>query len=117
MGGEVRTIIAGSRYTRAFTEDELAKLETIRPLVTEVVSGGAMGVDTLGEEWARKHCIPIKRFPAQWGLHGRQAGPIRNRQMAGYADAAALFSGGRGTDNMFDEATAAGIRIYDWRRA
>ena len=27
----MRTIIAGSRYTRAFTEDEFAKLESIRP--------------------------------------------------------------------------------------
>ena len=111
----MRTIIAGSRYTTAFTEDEFAKLESIRPLVTEVVSGGAKGVDTLGEAWAREHGIPIKRFPAQWGLHGRQAGPIRNRQMAGYADAVVLFPGGRGTNNMFEEATAARIRIYDWR--
>ena len=111
----MRLIIAGSRYTTTFTEADLARLEEIRPLVTEVVSGGAKGVDSLGEAWAKKHGIPVKRFPAQWGLHGRRAGPIRNRQMAEYADAVVLFPGGRGTTNMHDEAVAAGIRVYDWR--
>ena len=63
--------------------------------VTEVVSGGCRGVDRLGEDWAVKEHIPIKVFPANWGKHGRAAGPIRNKQMAEYADALLLFWDGK----------------------
>jgi predicted Rossmann-fold nucleotide-binding protein len=35
--------------------------------------------------------------------------------MAQYADAVVLFPGGKGTQSMFDEATKAGIVIFDWR--
>ena len=55
--------------------------------ITEVISGTAHGIDTLGEKWAERHGIPVKRFPADWNAHGKSAGPIRNRQMAQYADA------------------------------
>ncbi len=113
----MKLIIAGSRYTTAFTDADLARLEEIRPLVTEVVCGMAKGVDLLGKAWAEKHGIPVKEFPAWWGRHGRAAGPIRNREMAAYADAVALFPGGRGTRNMKEEAEAAGLTIYDWSRA
>lgn len=54
-------------------------------VVTEVVSGGASGVDLLGEKWAKKHLIPVRRFPAYWNFHGAMAGPIRNVDMARYA--------------------------------
>ena len=62
----MKLIIAGSRYTTAFTEADLARLEEIRPLVTEVVCGMAKGVDTLGKAWAVCHGIPVKRFLASW---------------------------------------------------
>lgn len=55
--------------------------------ITEVVSGVAHGVDKLGERWAQAHKIPVKQFPAQWNKYGNAAGPIRNREMAEYADA------------------------------
>lgn len=82
--------------------------------VTEVVSGGATGADACGEFWARVSHVPVKRFPADWGFHGKAAGPIRNRQMAEYADAVALFKGGKGTANMRAEAERAGLIIYDF---
>ena len=36
--------------------------------------------------------------------------------MAQYADAVALFPGGIGTKSMYNEAVAAGIVIYDFRK-
>ena len=56
-----------------------------------------------------------KRFPADWDKHGRAAGPIRNAQMARYADAVALFPGGRGTASMRRVAEKAGITVYEFR--
>lgn len=58
---------------------------------TEIISGGANGVDALGELWARNHSIPTKIFPADWKIHNKAAGPIRNQQMAEYADGAIIF--------------------------
>jgi len=82
--------------------------------ITEVVSGGATGIDKEGEDYAYAHGIPVKRFPADWDKHGKAAGPIRNRDMAKYADAVALFAGGIGTNSMRKEAEKAGIQIYDF---
>lgn len=84
----LRTIIAGGRDYSLTLSDE-AWLDTLP--IREVVSGGASGADAGGEAWAKKRGIPIKRFPADWKTHGRAAGPIRNRQMAEYADAVVLF--------------------------
>ena len=103
------TIIAGGRDYNITMSDE-AWLDTLP--IREVVSGGASGVDAGGEAWAKKRGIPIKRFPADWKTHGRAAGPIRNRQMAEYADAVVLFPGGRGTDSMRREAERQGLRIF-----
>ena len=82
------------------------------PDVTEVVSGGAPGADKGGEFWARLNRIPVKSFPADWETHGKAAGPIRNAQMAEYADALALFPGGRGSCSMLRSARRQGLTVY-----
>jgi len=85
--------------------------------MTDVVSVGAAGVDSLGERWARENGIPVKRSPADWKAHGRAAGPIRNRQMVEYADALiALWDGtSRGAANMIGEAKARGLVLKTFR--
>lgn len=85
--------------------------------VTEVVSGGARGADAFGEEWARDRRVPVRVFPADWNRHGRAAGPIRNREMAEYADAlVAVWDGeSRGTKNMIEEATKRGLKVHVYR--
>ena len=54
--------------------------------ITEIVSGGAMGVDKEGEVFANQHKIPIKMFLPDWNIYGKKAGIIRNEQMADYCD-------------------------------
>jgi hypothetical protein len=82
--------------------------------VTEVVSGGAPGADTLGELFALDLEIPLKRFPADWNRHGRAAGPIRNGEMAEYGDALiAMWDGvSTGTANMIKQATERGLKVH-----
>lgn len=108
----MKTIIAGGRDYK-LTPLDWGRLEEMN--ITEVVSGGASGADAGGEYWAEQHGIPVTRFPADWQLHGKAAGPIRNRGMAEYSDQAALFPGGKGTRSMFNEATRAKVEIYDFR--
>lgn len=114
----MKIIIAGSRditdYRTVKAAIYRAWNEWGRPDVVEIVSGGARGVDAVGEEVARSEHLPVKRFPADWNAHGRAAGPIRNRQMAEYADAAVLVWDGRspGTKNMKAEMERLGKPVF-----
>lgn len=108
----MKLIIAGGRKYE-LTEDHFEWLDAI-PGVTEVVSGCAKGADEGGEQWAKLRGLKVKRFPALWGVHGRRAGHLRNIQMAVYADALALFPGGRGSADMKRRATTARLKIFEY---
>lgn len=99
----MKVIIAGSRDIKDYALVANAITKSGYD-ITEVVSGCATGVDTLGEQWARANNIPIKEMPADWMRHGNSAGPQRNRAMAEYADAAIIIWDGesRGTRNMVE---------------
>ena len=92
--------------------DGIMKAKGIMP--TEIVSGCAKGVDRAGEEWAKRNGVPIKPFPANWETYGRAAGPIRNQQMAAYADALiAIWDGkSRGTESMIELAREHHLNVY-----
>jgi len=112
----MRVIIAGPRH---FTEPShynelLLAIRESKFDITEVVSGCALGVDTWGETWAQVVDNPIVRFPANWERWGKYAGPIRNREMADYADALiALWDGkSKGTSHMIKVATEMGIKVH-----
>lgn len=79
----------------------------------EIVSGCARGADKMGEAFAGKWNLPVKRFPANWDEHGKAAGYVRNKEMAEYADALLAFWDGesKGTGHMIDLATKAGLRV------
>lgn len=98
----MKVIVAGSRNI----DDYKLVVDTINRsgyTITEVVSGCATGVDRLGETWARANNVPIKEMPANWS-YGPKAGPMRNKLMAEYADAAVIIWDGesRGTRNMIE---------------
>lgn len=100
----MKVIIAGSRDI----EDPDFVYQAVEKSgynVTEVVSGKARGVDFLGELWANVNHVPIKGFPADWDTYGKSAGPIRNRQMAEYADVLiAVWDGkSKGTKDMIKQ--------------
>jgi len=114
----MKTIIAGSRDITDYREvlravAEAHDIMAITP--TEIVSGGARGVDRMGERWAEEHEIPVTKFIPDWsGPHGKGAGMVRNAEMAVYADAAIILWDGtsRGTFNMISNAQKAGLLLY-----
>ena len=67
--------------------------------VTEIVSGGARGIDTVAAVYARDHDIPLTEFLPDYPRYGRGAPLKRNAQIADYADGALVFWDGssRGT--------------------
>ncbi len=108
----MKVIIAGSRGITDYNLIEQAVIESGFE-ITEVVSGTACGVDTLGEQWAMNHNIPIKRFPAQWDQFGKSAGPRRNMDMAKYGEALiAITVGSPGTKSMIEIAKRMNLKIH-----
>lgn len=109
----MRVIIAGSRTVTNY-EALLSAIRDSGFVISEVVSGGAAGADALGERWALENSVPLRKFPADWATHGRAAGPIRNTEMAQYADALiAIWDGAsRGTANMISTANRRGLRVH-----
>ena len=101
----MKLIVAGSRD--GWTEDMIHYLldESIEASkVTEIVSGGARGVDKYGETWAYENNVEVKLFPANWKEYGKSAGYRRNTDMARYADALIAFWDGqsKGTEHMIN---------------
>ena len=58
---------------------------------TEIVSGGAVGVDTSAREYALAHGLLLTEFRPDYSRYGRSAPLRRNRQIVDYADLVLLF--------------------------
>lgn len=112
----MKVIIAGSRHLADLSFVEKA-ISDSKFQITEVVSGGAVGIDLAGEKWAVKNNLPVKQFLPDWKRLGKSAGPIRNAEMAKYADAAiAIWDGvSRGTKNLIDNVTRKNLPVYVYR--
>lgn len=109
----MKLIIAGGRdYRLGKAQWKFLDGIDIRHQVDQVVSGDCRGADREGEAWADDMGIPVRHFLANWPEHGKAAGPIRNQAMADYADALALFPGGRGSADMRRKAEAGGLKVF-----
>lgn len=111
----MKLIIAGSRDLNPTFGFIKSCIQMFSPgTITEIVSGCAEGVDSEGEHFASHMNIPVKRFPADWDKHGKAAGPIRNREMAQYADVLlVIHNGSNGSINMKLEMMKLGKRVYE----
>ena len=65
------------------------------PNCTEIVSGGAKGVDQSAAEFARIHGIKLTEFLPQYSIYGKGAPIVRNKQIVDYADLVLAFWDGR----------------------
>ena len=78
-----------------------------------VIQGGASGADRLAFNWALGCNVDYGTFEANWDLHGKSAGPIRNREMlkANPNAIVVAFPGGKGTANCVSEAIKLGMIV------
>lgn len=61
--------------------------------VTEIISGGAVGADSLGARFAREHGIKLTEHLPNWDLYGKRAGFVRNELIIKDADMVLAFWG------------------------
>jgi len=110
----MKIIIAGGRNFRDYDKlRESCDNILVNQKEVEIVSGTAVGADTLGERYAQEKGYEVKKFPAQWDLYGKSAGYKRNQQMAEYADGLIAFWDGKskGTKHMIDIANKMGLKV------
>lgn len=112
----MRVLVCGGRYFRDRVRffDVMDDLHARRRF-SAVVHGCASGADHEAEVWGVTRELHVLRFPPEWDMHGKSAGPIRNRQMleVGRPDLVVAFPGGRGTADMVRRARAAGIEVIE----
>ena len=135
----MKVIIAGDRTCIDYSLLEKA-IQKSNFDITEVVSGGARGVDALGESFAKVKQLPCKIFKADWKnikqtgatvksrvnpwtkkseKYNANAGFFRNEEMAKYAEALiALQPNGpsNGTQNMIKLAKKYNLEIYIYEK-
>ena len=82
--------------------------------VESIVSGGAKGVDTLAERYAKEIGRPMVVFKPDYKRYGRGAALVRNTQIIEYADVVYAFWDGRsnGTRDAINKAQKMGKILY-----
>jgi len=83
----MRVIICGSRIIKGPSglQHLMDGVQACPFDITEIISGGAEGVDELADAWAKESGIDRVVFPANWKGKGRAGGYKRNQKMAWYA--------------------------------
>lgn len=115
-----KVIIAGSRdfYDYSCAERQLLnyfKEHNLHSYQLEIISGGARGVDKIGEQFANKYNIKLTIFPANWEQYGKKAGYLRNLEMAEYCENGILIAfwdgKSKGTKHMIDIAINKKLKV------
>lgn len=121
----IRLIIAGSRgisdydlFCKVLHKFFWRKLQPVGILwdSVEIVSGAHWeGVDPMGIKYAEDNGIALRKFPADWKGLGLKAGPVRNAEMAKYADVLFLVwdRKSNGSRNMLEQAKREGVGVFE----
>ena len=99
--------------SRVFNNYELVVKTLSNFDITLIISGGAIGADTLGEKYANEHNIPILIFKPDWEMYGKSAGMIRNTDIVDNSDVIVAFWDGtsKGTLDSIKKAEKRGKKV------
>lgn len=81
--------------------------------VSEIVSGGAKGIDSSAASYAAQHNLKLTVFLPDYPHFGKAAPLLRNRQIVEYSDMVVAFWDGRsrGTKHVIDYCKMCGKPI------
>ncbi len=84
--------------------------------VTEIVSGGAVGIDRSARQYAKDNGLKLTEFLPDYQQHGRKAPLLRNLDIIAYSDLVLAFWDGksRGTAFVINKCREQGkpVRIF-----
>ena len=107
-----KVAIVGSR---GFNDYELLseRLKNHAGNISEIISGGAKGADSLAEMFADEYGVKKTIFKAEWDKFGRSAGIIRNKDIVKNCDVLIAFWDGKskGTKNSIDLAISQNKKV------
>lgn len=102
--------ITDSKYVFSVLDFYLARLLEENEVV--VVSGGAIGIDSLGAQWAELRKLKTEIYLPDWQTHGKKAGFLRNQQIIDNSDyLIAITTGSNGTADSIKRAVKKNIPI------
>lgn len=82
----MKVAVIGSRNLRVDDLEKYLPSET-----TEIVSGGARGIDTCAKKFAQKKNLKLTEFLPQYDIFGKYAPLKRNIEIIEYADVVLAF--------------------------
>lgn len=101
---------------RDFSDYQLVKsvLAKVKSEIVTIVSGGAIGADTLGAQYANEFGIPLLLFLPEWDKYGKRAAFLRNTQIIDASQAVIAFWDGfsKGTAHSIELAKRNGIPVH-----
>lgn len=120
----MRVLVTGSRDWTDYrcVKSELTKILVSAESFTLVHGDCKEGVDAHADTWAKGHHpnVIVERWPADWELHGKAAGPKRNQAMARSGldlVLAFIVNDSRGASGCLHEALGWGVPARVWRQS
>ncbi len=104
----MKIAVIGSRNLNVNNLEKYLPLET-----TEIVSGGARGIDSCARRYAVENGLKLTEFLPQYDKYGKSAPLIRNIQIIDYSDMVIAFWDGssRGTKFVIDKCRSKKKKI------
>ena len=90
MRYDMKTAIIGSRSLTVTNLEKYLPADT-----TEIVSGGARGIDTCAREYTKRCGIPLTEFLPDYEKYGKAAPLFRNDLIVEYSDMVIAFWDGK----------------------
>ena len=92
----MKVAIVGSRNLANIMIDQYISEEA-----EEIVSGGAVGIDSCASEYAKNKGLKLTEFLPQYERYGRAAPIVRNKKIVDYADKIIVFWNGSSKGTLF----------------
>ncbi len=83
---KMKVAVVGSRNLTDIALEQYISLQ-----VQEIVSGGAVGVDSCAAEYAKSRGLKLTEFLPQYERYGRAAPIVRNKEIVDYSDKVLVF--------------------------
>ncbi len=92
----MKVAVVGSRNLKVYDFSKFLPENT-----TEIVSGGARGIDICARNYAKTHGIKLTEFFPDYKTYGKIAPLLRNNQIVDYADVVLGFWDGKSTGTVY----------------